>query len=588
MPMKAAVTTDPRAANIQSPRPDRDGEGARMSAAATFPKRAAGRKVAAKKPAQDSTPRRRAPANGAMARHAALVAALRSHLRAATGRPVTLIQTHISSVLLAGDHAYKLKKPVAFGFVDFSTLAARQRCCEEEVRLNRRTAPQIYLDVVRITGSDAAPRLGGRGAAIEYAVRMRRFATRNLADRRARAGRLNATHVDRLAAAVAAFHADAAPAAADTDFGAPEKVLRWARENFALCLLRIDDEPRRARLQRLAQWTEMEFRRRAGWFAARRAGGFIRECHGDLHLANIVLLDEVPVPFDGIEFNAELRFIDVASDIAFTFMDLIEHGLPRLAWRFVDRYLAASGDYELLTGLRFYAVYRALVRAKVSLIRAHQPDAHPAGRQKAAAAFARDLALAERLAVAPSPMLVGVGGLSGSGKTTVAGVLLEHLGAVRVRSDVERKRLAGLTSGARRAAAFGAGLYSPAMTKRTYERLHEVAATVLDAGYPVIVDAAMLRRAERDALRRLAQRLGVRCECVWCEAPPATLRSRIARRQAQGADASDATIAILDRQRAFVQGPDAGERVLSFDTRSTRNRLEAEVALLAARLRKQG
>ncbi len=532
-------------------------------------------------------PRRRAPPNNAMARHAALVAALRSHLRAATGRPVTLIQTHISSVLLAGDHAYKLKKPVAFGFVDFSTLAARQRCCEEEVRLNRRTAPQIYLDVVRITGSESAPRLGGRGAAIEYAVRMHRFATRNLADRRARAGRLNAAHIDRLAAAVAAFHADAAPAPADADYGLPSKVLRWARENFALCLLRLDDEPRRARLQRLAQWTEVEFRHRAGWFAARHDGGFIRECHGDLHLANIVLLDEVPVPFDGIEFNPELRFIDVASDIAFTFMDLIEHGLPRLAWRFVDRYLEASGDYELLTGLRFYAVYRALVRAKVSLIRAHQPDAHAAGRQKAAAAFARDLALAERLAVAPSPLLVAVGGLSGSGKTTVAGVLLEHLGAVRVRSDVERKRLAGLTSGTRRAAAFGAGLYSPAMTKRTYQRLHEVAATVLDAGYPVIVDAAMLRRAERDALHRLAARLGVRCECVWCDAPPATLRSRIARRQAQGADASDATLAVLERQRTFAEVPAAGERVRRFDTRMRRSRLDDEVALLAAALGKK-
>ena len=529
---------------------------------------------------------RKTPANGAMARHAALVTSLRSQLRTSTGRPVTLIQTHISSVLLAGEHAYKLKKPVAFGFVDFSTLAARRHCCEEELRLNRRTAPQVYLDVLRITGSEQAPRIGGRGPAIEYAVRMRRFATRNLADRRARAGRLNAAHIDRLAAEVAAFHAAAAPAPVGSDYGSPEKVLRWARENFALCLLRIDDEARRARLQKLAQWTEEEFRARAGWFAARRAGGFIRECHGDLHLANIVLLDEVPVPFDGIEFNPELRFIDVASDIAFTFMDLIEHGLPRLAWRFVDRVLAESGDYGLLAGLRFYAVYRALVRAKVSLIRAHQPDARPTERRRAAGAFARDLALAERLAAAPSPALIAVGGLSGSGKTTVAGLLLEHLGAVRVRSDVERKRLAGLAAGARRATAFGAGLYAAGMTTRTYQRLHEVAATVLAAGYPVIVDAAMLRRAERDALRALAVRLGVRCECLWCEAPVATLRSRIARRQAKGADASDATLAVLDKQRTFVEEPDAGEPVLRFDTRMGRRRLDAEVERIAAWLRR--
>ncbi len=522
-----------------------------------------------------------------MARHTALVAALRRQLRASTGRPVTLIQTHISSVLLAGERAYKLKKPVAFGFVDFSTLEARRRCCEEELRLNRRTAPQIYLDVVRITGSDEAPRIGGRGTAIEYAVRMRRFATRDLADRRARAGRLNATHVDRLAEEVAKFHAAAAPAPAGADYGTPEKVLRWARENFALCLLRLDDEPRRARLQKLAQWTEDEFHARAGWFAARRAGGFVRECHGDLHLANIVLLDEVPVPFDGIEFNPELRFIDVASDIAFTFMDLIGHGLPRLAWRFVDRVLAASGDYALLAGLRFYAVYRALVRAKVSLIRAHQPDAGAVERRRAAGAFARDLALAEQLAAAPTPLLLAVGGLSGSGKTTVAGLLLEHLGAVRVRSDVERKRLAGLASGERRPAAFGAGLYGPEMTLRTYQRLHEAAAAVLQAGYPVVVDAAMLRREERDALRALAAKLAVRCACLWCEAPPATMRLRLARRAAGGADASDATLAVLEMQRRLVEQPAVGEAVLRVDTRLTRKRLDAEVERIAAWLRKR-
>jgi aminoglycoside phosphotransferase family enzyme/predicted kinase len=528
---------------------------------------------------------RRAQA-GAMAEHAALVAALRRELRAATGHPVTLIQTHISSVLLAGEHAYKLKKPVAFGFVDFSTLEARRRCCEEEVRLNRRTAPQLYLGVVRVTGSPGAPRLGGRGAAIDWAVHMRRFPSRDLADRRARAGRLGPAHIDRLAAAVAALHAQAAPAPPGSGYGDPAQVLRWARENFTVCLMRLDDEARRARLQRLARWTDEEFARRRRWFAARAAAGFIRECHGDLHLANIVVLDDAPVPFDGIEFNPELRFIDVASDVAFAFMDLVEHGLSRLAWRFLDQYLQATGDYGLMTGLRFYAVYRALVRAKVSLIRAHQPDAGAAERRRAATAFARDLVLAERLAAEPVPLLVAVGGLSGAGKTTVAGLLLEHLGAVRVRSDVERKRLVGLAAGARSGSALDAGLYAPEMTARTYARLHEVAATALEAGHAVIVDAAMLRRAERDALRALAARLNVRCELVWCEAPPATLRARVARRQARGADASEATVAVLARQRQIVEPPAAQERAIRFDTRLPRRRLDAEVRLLAAALRR--
>ncbi len=522
----------------------------------------------------------------AMAKHAARVVALRRHLQVVTGRPVTLIQTHISSVLLAGEHAYKLKKPVALSFVDFSTLAARQRFCDEELRLNRRTAPQIYLDVVRITGTETAPRLGGRGEVIDFAVRMRRFATRNLADRRARAGRLNAGHIDRLATAVAAFHAAAGQVPADTDYGAPAKVLRWARENFALCLLRLDDDDKRGRLQKLARWTEEEFHRRAGWFAARRAGGFVRECHGDLHLANIVLLDEQPVPFDGIEFNADLRFIDVASDIAFTFMDLIEHGLAPLAWRFLNQYLEVSGDYALLGGLRFYAVYRALVRAKVSLIRAHQPDAGDAERTRAATAFARDLSLAERLARAAPQLLVAVGGLSGSGKTTVAGLLVESLGAVRVRSETARKRLAGLAAGARATAAFGAGLYTAQMTARTYARLHEVAATVLDAGYPVIVDAALLRRDERDALRALAVRAKVRREVVWCEAPPATQRARIRRRLSRGGDASDATLAVLEQQWATAELPRAKEHARRFATGLRREELARAVAALADRLGK--
>ncbi len=533
-------------------------------------------------PLMAATRTRTVPQTEAIARHLAMVAALRRQLQSSSGRPVTLMQTHISSVLLAGEYAYKLKKPVALSFVDFSTLAARRHFCAEEVRLNRRTAPQIYLDVVAVTGTDATPRFGGRGPTLDYAVRMRRFPTRDLADRRARAGRLSAVHIDRLAAEVAAFHGAAAPAPAGSDYGAPNKVLRWARENFALCLLRLDDETRRLRLQRLARWTDDEFQRRAEFFAWRRANGFVRECHGDLHLANIVVIDGTPIPFDGIEFNPELHFIDVISDVAFTFMDLLRHGLPRLAWRFLNQYLEHSGDYDGLAGLRFYAVYRALVRAKVALIRAHQPEADSARRREGNAAFAKDLALAERLAETPPRLLALTAGLSGSGKTTVAGLLLEHLGAVRVRSDVERKRLAGLGARTRSRSAIDAGLYRPQMTSRTYARLQQVAESVLDAGYPLIVDAAFLRRHEREAQQALATRLGARFECLWCEAPPGTLRARIRRRIERDRDASDATLAVLARQCEFAELPSASERALRFDTRMSRRQLDQEVQALAA------
>jgi len=468
-------------------------------------------------------------------------------------QPVELLETHISWVLLAGDYAYKIKKPVNLGFVDFSTAQARHHYCEEELRLNRRTAPGIYLAVVPITGSPDDPAMDGQGEAFEYAVKMRRFPQEALLDRVARAGALTAAQVEDFARSVARFHATVARAGAEGAFGSPQGILAEAVDNFAQLELLDDPGDTREARQALASWTLREFNRLEPLFARRKHEGFVRECHGDLHLGNVALLDGRPCAFDAIEFNDEFRWIDVMSEVAFPVMDLVHHGLDALAHRFVDVYLAETGDFAGLAALRFYLVYRAMVRAKVSCIRAHQPGISVDDRQRSAAAYRGHLELARRLARPSHPAVIAMHGLSGSGKTTVSVRLVEELGAVRLRSDVERKRLHGLDALARTDSAPGAGLYTQEADRLTYGRLTALAGQALAAGYPVVVDAAFLKRAWRGMFRELARQHGVPFVLVACAAPEEVLRERVARREREGTDASEAGLPVLDRQLAKLE-----------------------------------
>jgi aminoglycoside phosphotransferase family enzyme/predicted kinase len=463
---------------------------------------------------------------------------------------VEVIETHISWVLLAGEHAYKIKKPVSLGFVDFSTLEARRHYCEEELRLNLRTAPEIYLDVVPIGGTTRAPAIGAGGTALEYAVHMRRFPQEALLDHLARAGKLCAGHVDALARGLARFHEAQGHALPDSAFGTPERVLDQALDNFHDIEALESDAALLASLDRLRDWTLASHRALAPLIAERRSDGFVRECHGDLHLANVVLVDGKPVPFDCIEFEPRLRWIDVMSEVAFAVMDLERHGLAALAARFLNAYLEETGDYPGLRVLRFYAVYRAMVRAKIACIRAHQLDADDTQRSRAATELAAHLALAHRLARAVHPAMILMHGPSGSGKTHVSQMLLESLGAIRVRSDVERKRRHGLPPQARTASPPGAGLYSERENALAYGRLAELASWVIASGFPAIVDATFLRRTERDAFRALASAAGASFTIVSCAAPEALLRERVARREASAADASEAGLAVLELQLA--------------------------------------
>ncbi len=462
-------------------------------------------------------------------------------------RRIEIIETHISWVILTGSYAYKIKKPVNLGFLDFTTLAARRHYCDEEVRLNRRLAPDMYLGAIAITGSPQQPVIGGNGPGIEYAVKMREFPQSALLDGALARGEVNTATIQALGHRIAAFHAALAPAAT-TAQAAAAAALAPALDNFRLMLPLLDAPADVAALQAVRDWTLREHQARTSPFGQRGPAGRMRECHGDLHLGNIALIDGAATPFDCIEFNPALRWMDVISEVAFLVMDLEAHGRRDLAYVFLNSYLEAGGDYAGVAVLPFYLVYRAVVRAKIGLIRAAQCNAASRPNQRALHAYPHYLALAASYIKPRRGAVIITHGLSGSGKTTLTQVLLAEIGAVRVRSDIERKRLHGLDALARTQSAPGAGIYTPGKTARTYGQLAQHARSIAAAGYPVIVDATFIKYAQRAEFRALAQELGVPFVIASLPAPHDALRTRVAARTAQGGDASEAKLAVLETQ----------------------------------------
>jgi hypothetical protein len=475
---------------------------------------------------------------------------------------IRVVETHISWVVLTGEFAYKVKKPVALGFLDFSTPELRRRYCEEEVRVNRRTAGDLYLDVVPIGQGPDGLRVG-REPAIEYAVRMRQFPHEARLDRCLRDGLLQRADLRLLAETLAGFHASLPSRCISNPADEIERVLRPARNNFVHLDPAALDDGTQQRLAVVEAWTLAEGERLAPAFERRARQGAVREGHGDLHLENLLLLDGRFVPFDALEFNAELRWIDVANDIAFLAMDLMARGRRDFAYDVLSAWLEANGDYDSLAVMRYYLVYRSMVRAVVTAIRSRQAGARAAA-DSVRLDTPRYVELAAQLVDTPPPRLYLMHGLSGSGKTWLSERLVGGLGAVRVRSDLERKRLAvPLPAAQRRTGEIGTGLYGREATEGTYRVLARACESGLRAGFDLIVDAAFLERARRRQFMELAASLGAECRIVECQGPRERLQRRLQRRAAEQADASDADLAVLQHQLESHEPLDVAERRLT-------------------------
>jgi uncharacterized protein len=452
------------------------------------------------------------------------------------------LETHISHLLLVGDHVYKIKKPLDLGFLDFSTLQKRRQCCQEELRLNRRLAPELYLDVVAIGGTSRQPQLdGGSSPPIEYAVKMRRFRQQALLSRTLP----DPAELAELARQIADFHQRIPKADLESPWGTPAAVLAPMEQNFRQIrdlkqpLLESD------RLDSLQSWTESVMDNLTPLLDERRELGRIRECHGDLHLGNITRFEGRLMPFDGIEFNPGLRWIDVLSDLAFLLMDLLHRGLSQAAAQLLNDYLELTGDYAGLPLLPFYLLYRAMVRAKVCAIRFCQSDVDQAEAAELLDEYLRYLKLAESVSNYPPAALLLTHGVSGSGKSTVGAWLAQQLMAIRIRSDVERKRLFPGDEPAAQARR-----YSSAASAVTYAHLCAMAERLLRAGYAVIVDAAFLKQAQREPFFTLAESLETPLLILDCQAEDPLLQARIIQRETDGKDPSEADLAVLKRQQS--------------------------------------
>ncbi len=475
---------------------------------------------------------------------------------------IELVETHISWVLLTGTFAYKIKKPVDFGFLDFSTLSLRRRYCEEEVRLNRRFAESLYIDVVPITLTDGVARFGGDGEPVEYAVRMRQFPGDMQLDRLLAAGALATEELAAFGSTLATVHDTLPRVAEHTRFGSAEAVLDPIAENFLQVRQSVFASMEAQQVDELEAWSNARHAELVSTIERRRRDGFVRECHGDLHLSNLVRLDDGIHAFDCIEFSEGLRWIDVISDAAFLIMDCEVRDRSDLAYAFLDRYLEQTGDYRAGALLGFYLVYRSMVRAKVAALQAQRADdADLLRRFHSHVDFARERAFARR------PAFVLMCGVSGSGKSRVAEQLVLNLPGVRIRSDVERKRMANLAADARTHSGLDSGLYAADKTDALYEHLLYAAEALVTGGERVIVDATFLTVARRARFVEAAARNGCVCVIVHCTAPRDVLVERIERRNAERRDPSEATVDVLDVQLANFEAPnESGVVVVTLDT----------------------
>ena len=450
---------------------------------------------------------------------------------------IELVQTHISWLLLTGDYAYKIKRPVRYAFIDLTDPGRRAFDCREELRLNRRFAPSLYLEVCEIRADATGAHIGGPGQVIEHAVRMRQFDRDCELDRLLEAGRIEPDELGGFGRALARLHLQLPVARDPAPWATAARVRTLVLQNHEQAVDACVAPALKATLQALRAPLESRLAELESCIDRRRSAGRVRECHGDLHTRNVVRLGGELVAFDCLEFDEALRWIDVADEISFLSADLQARNAGAHAHAFLAGYLAESGDYEACRLLPLYEAHRSLVRAKVTAL---------AGDERVADHVRTAQTSLER----PRPQLILVSGLSGSGKTWLAKRLAPRLEAIHLRSDVERKRLAGVADMAHSDSAVGAGLYVPQASAEVYAHLEICAGHALAGGRSVIVDATFGRREDRARFAALAKSYRVRASLIFCSAPVEVLRHRIVERAARGSDASEANLAVLDWQRA--------------------------------------
>ena len=461
---------------------------------------------------------------------------------------IDLVETHISWVLLTGTIVYKIKKPVDFGFVDFTTLEKRRHFCFEELRLNKRLAPDLYIDVVAFTGDNARIEINGEQPVIDYAVRLKQFNRDDQLDNLINRHKLSRDHITQLAHIIADFHGVVNIASPDSRYGEPEVIHAASMENFRHCRQLLTDKSDLHQAESLHNWSNLEFERLYSFLQSRKQDGMVRECHGDLHLGNITLYHGQVTPFDCIEFNPEFRWIDVISEIAFLVMDLISRGRQDLAVEFLNEYLMITGDYSGLRCLRYYLVYRAMVRAKVEIIRAMQTSREPAQLKTALSNFYHYLELAKSFCRLAQPLLIITHGLSGSGKSTIAKKLQDHLFLVHLRSDIERKRLFRLQANDKSHSTVDTGIYTHEATQQTYGKLFTLAELLVQDHWNVVIDATFLRAKDRERARELALQQNAVFVIMDCKAQDSSLKQRVLAREMEPHAVSEATLSVLQRQ----------------------------------------
>lgn len=458
-----------------------------------------------------------------------------------------VIETHISHVVLTGEFAYKIKKPVKYDFLDYTTLDLRRLYCEKECTFNAPLAAEVYLEVVTINQlPNGKLKINGEGPVIEYALKMREFQQSQLFDFLLKNLRVDEYHFELIAERIARYYQHIESATVGTAYATPEIVVGHAIANFHEAYPFLTEEQDLAQLTKLEEITASEGKRLHNLFLQRKEKGFVKPCHGDLHLGNIALLKDIPVIFDCIEFNELFRWTDTMADIGFLMMDLYFRGHPDIANHFLNSYLTCSGDFEGLQVLPFYTAYRSMVRAKIQLFETQNER----GRDNEI--LLRDYRhyadIAERFLSLQSPSLLIMHGLSGSGKTTLAQELSSLLQAIHLRADIERKRLFALQPTDRVSAEEAAIIYSAEASIKTYNQLAKLATIAIKAGFPVIIDATFLQQSHRATFRKLAEELEVPFTIISCAISQEHAQAYIAQRIQENKDASDATIEVLSQQ----------------------------------------